>query len=63
MKVKTTDLRIKLIKPFFGHNNWRTKPLTIGKVLNYGSNPERGKKLITNGIAIEYKEKENEKTN
>ena len=58
MKVKAKDLRIKLIKPFYGHNNWRTKPLSIGKVLNYGSNSERGRKLIKDGIAITYKEKQ-----
>lgn len=56
MKIETNNLRIELIKPFFGHNNYRRKPISIGKVLNYGANPERGKKLIENGIAIEYKE-------
>ena len=55
MKIQEKDLRIKLIKPFFGHNNWRSKPLAIGRVLNYGANPERGRKLIADGIAIEYK--------
>ena len=54
MKIKTMDLRIKLIKPFYGHNNWRTKSLAIGKVLNYGANPERGKRLIADGIAVKY---------
>ena len=57
MRIKVNDLRIKIIKPFYGHNNWRTRPISIGKVLNYGANPERGKKLIKNGIAITYKEK------
>ena len=57
MQIKVNDLRIKIIKPFYGHNNWRTRPISIGKVLNYGANPERGKKLIKNGIAITYKEK------
>ena len=57
MKVKAKNLRIKLIKPFYGHDNWRSKSIAIGKVLNYGANPERGRKLITDGIAIEYKEK------
>jgi hypothetical protein len=55
MKIQESDLRIKLVKPFYGHGGWRTKPLAIGKVLNYGANPERGKKLIADGIAIEYK--------
>ena len=54
MKIKERDLRIKLIKPFFGHDNWRRKPIAIGKVLNYGANPARGRKLIEDGIAIEY---------
>ena len=58
MQIKVNDLRIKIIKPFYGHNNWRTRPISIGKVLNYGANPERGKKLIKDGIAITYKEKE-----
>ena len=58
MQIKVNDLRIKIIKPFYGHNNWRTRPISIGKVLNYGANPKRGRKLITDGIAIEYKEKE-----
>jgi|6_EtaG_2_1085325.scaffolds.fasta_scaffold119252_1 hypothetical protein len=57
MQIKFDNLRIKIIKPFYGHNHWRTKPLAIGKVLNYGANPERGKKLIEDGIAIEYKDK------
>ena len=57
MQIKVNDLRIKIIKPFYGHNNWRTRPISIGKVLNYGANPERGKKLIKDGIAITYKEK------
>ena len=57
MRIKVNDLRIKIIKPFYGHNNWRTRPISIGRVLNYGANPERGKKLIKNGIAITYKEK------
>ena len=56
-QISVKNLRIKLIKPFYGHNNWRTKSVTIGKVLNYGANPERGKKLIADGIAIEYIEK------
>jgi len=58
MKIKVMDLRIKLIKPFYGHNNWRTKPLSIGRVLNYGANPERGQKLIKDRIAITYKKEE-----
>tara|TARA_R110000824_G_scaffold4623_7_gene22261 strand:- start:1022 stop:1204 length:183 start_codon:yes stop_codon:yes gene_type:complete len=56
-KIKTEDLRIKIIKPFYGYNNWRTKPIAIGKVLNYGNNPERAKELIRKEIAIEYKPK------
>ena len=58
MKIGIKDLRIKLIKPFYGHNNWRTKPLSIGRVLNYGANPERGQKLIKDRIAIIYKKEE-----
>jgi len=57
MRIKANDLYVKLVKPFYGHNNWRTKPITVGKVLNYGANPERGRKLIKDGIAIEYKGK------
>ena len=53
-KINTEDLRIKLIKPFYGHNNWRTSPLAVGRVLNYGPNPKRGRGLIKDGIAIEY---------
>ena len=49
------QLKIKLIKPFYGHDNWRTKPLAIGRVLNYGSNPKRGRDLIRQGIAVEYR--------
>ena len=59
MKISSYDLKIKIIKPFYGHNNWRTKPIAIGKVLNYGANPKRGLKLIKQGIAIEYRKQAN----
>ena len=61
MKINDYDLKIKIIKPFYGHNNWRTKSIAIGKVLNYGPNPERCKELIEKGIAIEYKKPTNGK--
>ena len=57
-QIDIRNLRIKLIKPFYGHNNWRAKPLAIGRVLNYGANPSRGRKLIADGIAIEYNAKD-----
>jgi len=52
-------MKIKLIKPFYGHNNYRShhNPISIGKVLDYQNNPKRAKNLIKQGIAIEYKEK------
>ena len=54
MKMNEHGFKIKLIKPFYGHNSWRTKPLAVGRVLNYSANPGRGIKLIKQGIAIKY---------
>jgi len=48
---------IKLIKPFYGHKDYRRRlnnPIAVGKVLNYQPNPERAKELIKRGIAKEY---------
>ena len=59
MKTHKDGLKIKLIKEFFGHNNWRTKPLAIGRVLNYSANPQRALDLINKGIAIKYEQKNN----
>ena len=61
MKINEYGFKIKLIKPFYGHNNWRTKPVAVGRVLNYSANPKRGIKLIEQKIAIKY-EQEDTKT-
>ena len=54
MMIKNNGFKIKLIKPFYGHDGWRTKPLAIGRVLNYTANPQRGLDLIEKGVAVEY---------
>ena len=54
------DFKVKLIKPWRGANNWRgvKNSIPIGRVLNFGANPQKGEALISQGIAIKYIEKE-----
>tara|TARA_R100001443_G_scaffold29396_1_gene42551 strand:- start:3573 stop:3983 length:411 start_codon:yes stop_codon:yes gene_type:complete len=63
MRFKDGGLKVKLVKPYYGHGNWRgvNNPIKVGKVLDFSANRERGLALIKDGIAIEYKKKKGEK--